>query len=336
MIQKQLKKTAWLIPLVILILGSSCGRYTTQNNLSGNEHYSQATATPGWYNPESVDTLTVVTWNIEHFVDEFDNPYIDNDRENNPPEDIAKRRILLADALRALNADIVVFQELESDSYLRQLAESKFPELGYEVFAALESADWYMNVVMMSRIPLGIFHSYAHVNTPLTGQTDEEGRPESQTFINNRMWTAEILVNPDYRFTLTGLHLKAGRGERNEAWRIGQIDLIREHLESLMISNEQKNMLVVGDLNTAPGSREFNRLLGDEKPHFFDPLEGSGAFSHPSDSLFWRIDHILPNRQMEPELIPGSVKVAEPLDREQMIRISDHLPIIARFVTTDK
>ncbi|NBC04195.1 MAG: endonuclease/exonuclease/phosphatase family protein [Bacteroidetes bacterium] len=330
------KNITWLIPTLILLICISCGKYTAENSSTGNDHYSQATATPEWYNPESVDTLTVVTWNIEHFVDDFDNPYIDNERENKPTADMEERRTLLAKALQALDADIVVFQELESDSYLRILAENYFPELGYEIFAALESPDWYMNVVMMSRVPLGVFYSYAHANTPIPGQTDEEGRPESQTFINNRMWTAEILVNPDYRFTLTGLHLKAGRGERNEAWRIGQIDLLREHLESLVISNEQKNMLVVGDLNTPPGSREFNRLLGDQPPHFFDPLERSGAFSHPSDSLFWRIDHILPNRQMGPELAPGTVQVAEPLNREQMIRISDHLPIVARFVTTDK
>lgn len=291
---------------------------------------------PDWYNPESVDTLTVVTWNIEHFVDDFDNPYIDNDRENNPPRDMNERRELLGKALQSLDADIVVFQELESDSYLRILAENHFPELGYEVFAALESPDWYLNVVMMSRVPLGVFYSYGHINTPLPGQTDEEGRPESQTFINNRMWSADILVNPDYHFTLTGLHLKAGRGERNEAWRMGQIDLLRQYLEMLMSSGNQRNMLVVGDLNTVPGSREFNHLLGDEQPFFFDPLEGSGAYSHPSDSLFWRIDHILPNRQMEPELVPGSVKIVEPLNREQMIRISDHLPLIARFLTRDR
>jgi endonuclease/exonuclease/phosphatase family metal-dependent hydrolase len=165
---------------------------------------------------------------------------------------------------------------------------------------------------------------------------DEEGRPESQAFTNNRMWTAELLVNPDYSFTITGLHLKAGRGERNESWRTGQIDLLREHLESIAAGNPDENMLVLGDLNTTPDSREFSRLLGDQNPIFFDPLQGTGQFSHPSDSLFWRIDHILPNHRMEPEMVPGSVQVVEPLSREEMIQISDHLPLIARFVTRNK
>lgn len=329
------KIAAWLISALTVIVCISCGRYTSQNSTSDEFYYSHAAAIPAWYDSGTVDTLTVVTWNIEHFVDEFDNPYIDNNRENNPP-DMEQRKQLLAEALRILDADIVVFQELESDSYLQALAENRFPELGYQVFAAHESPDWYMNVVLMSRVPLGVFHSFGHVNTPITGQKDEEGRPASQTFINNRMWTADILVNPGYRITLTGLHLKAGRGERNEAWRMGQIDLLREYLATLMRIDSDRNMLVLGDLNTVPGSREFKRLLGDEPPLFFDPLEGSGQFSHPSDSLYWRIDHILPNRQMEPEIVPGSVQVIEPLDREKMIRISDHLPLIARFVTLNR
>jgi endonuclease/exonuclease/phosphatase family metal-dependent hydrolase len=204
--------------------------------------------------------------------------------------------------------------------------------MGYEVFAALESPDWYMNVVMMSRVPMGVFYSYAHVNTPILGQTNDEGEPASQAFTNNRMWTADLLVNENYFLTLTGLHLKAGRGERNEGWRLGQIALLRDHLEMLMLHDADRNMLVLGDLNTTPGSREFNELLGDRSPVFVDPLAGTEVYSHPSDSVFWRIDHILPNRQMQKELVPESVGVVEPLSREKMIQISDHLPLIARFV----
>ena len=324
-----------LVFLLFLTLALSCGRYTANEsqNLPG---YQSAVATPSWYDPGAIDTLSVVTWNVEHFVDGYDNPYIDNGREENPPKDMSERRALLAEAIRKLDADIIVFQELESDSYLQAFAEEHVPEMGYEVFAALESPDWYMNVVMMSRVPMGVFYSYAHVSTPILGQTNDEGEPASQAFTNNRMWTADMLVNEHYSLTLTGLHLKAGGGERNQAWRLGQIALLRDHLGMLMRENAGRNMLVLGDLNTTPGSKEFNELLGDEPPLFIDPLAGTGAYSHPSDSLFWRIDHMLPNRQLQKELVPQSVEVIEPLSREQMIQISDHLPIIARFVTEEQ
>ncbi|MDZ7690194.1 MAG: endonuclease/exonuclease/phosphatase family protein [Balneolaceae bacterium] len=190
---------------------------------------------------------------------------------------------------------------------------------------------------MMSRIPLGMFYSYANVNTPIIGQTDSLGQTQSQTFTNNRMWTVDVLVNPDYEFTLTGLHLKAGRGARNEGWRMGQVNLLRAQLQRLMELDPNRNQLVMGDLNTTPGSEEFNALLGEQSDlTFVDPLAGTGAFSHPSDSLFWRIDHILPNQQMTPELVQTSVEIARPLNDSDMIAISDHLPVVAEFVTTEQ
>jgi endonuclease/exonuclease/phosphatase family metal-dependent hydrolase len=314
----------------------ACSQSPQENNRGEDEAYQEATALPSWYNPSAMDTLSVVTWNIEHFVDQHDNPYIQNERENKPPQDMEQRRELLAKAIKNLDADIVVFQEIESDSYLRTFAEEYFPDMGYEVFASLESADWYMNVVMMSRVPLGLFHSYANINTPISGQTDEEGNPASQTFTNNRMWTADILVKPDYSFTLTGLHLKAGGGKRNQAWRLGQIRLLRKHFKMLTNQDPDQNMLVMGDLNTTPDSKEFNTLLGDQAPKFVDPLEGTNTFSHASDSLFCRIDHILPNQHMNRELVPNSVDVVEPLERSKMITISDHMPLQARFTTNEK
>ena len=42
----------------------------------------QSVANPTWYDASMHDTISVVTWNIEHFVDDYDSPYIDNDREN--------------------------------------------------------------------------------------------------------------------------------------------------------------------------------------------------------------------------------------------------------------
>lgn len=298
---------------------------------------TESITTPEWYRPGEVDSVKVATWNVQHFVDPYDNPYIENEREDLPPSDMGNRRKLFAEAIKNLDADVVVLQEFESDSYLRQLSENYFPEMGYRVFAALESADWYMNVVMMSRIPLGTFYSYAHINTPIVDQVDSLGNTQSQTFINNRMWSADIIVNSGYRFTLTGLHLKAGRGDRNEGWRLGQINLLRSQFKRLMALDNDRNMLIAGDLNTTPDSREFNVLLGNnDRPEFIDPLAGSGTFTHPSDSLFWRIDHLLPNRAMQPELVPGSVTAARPLPMDQMIMISDHLPVTAVFTPREQ
>jgi len=335
---KPFRSSSILLLLIFILLSVGCSTPDTSPKSQSNSplNYRDATVFPSWYNPDTTDTLKIVTWNIEHFVDDYDNPYIDNSREDDPDDAMEQRRILLAHALRKLDADIVVFQELENDSYLRDFADKHLNEMGYHVFAALESPDWYMNVVMMSRVPMGLFHSYAHINTPVPGHTDDEGRPASQTFINNRMWTADLLVNSNYTVTITGLHLKAGRGDRNEAWRTGQVQLLRSHLQSIIQNDPGRNMIVMGDLNATPGSPEFELLLGESAPVFVDPLAGTGIFSHPSDSAFWRIDHILPNREAANELIPNSVAVARPLDNRKLQQISDHLPLKAQFITKEQ
>jgi endonuclease/exonuclease/phosphatase family metal-dependent hydrolase len=292
-------------------------------------------ATPQGYDASEFDTLTVATWNVEHFVDDYDNPYIDNDRENNPDENLAERRKLLAEALIDIDADIVVFQEIESASYVQSIANEYFDDMGYRYFTSRESNDWYMNVVVMSRVPLGILHSYANADTFILGEEEEDGTPSSQNFTNNRMLSVNVHVNPSYNFMLSGLHLKAGRGERNEGWRTGQINLLREHYSMITSTDSDARILVTGDLNTMPGDQEFLQLLGsDTNLTFIDPLAGVESYTHTADDPQRQLDHILPNQAMMENLVPGSAEVATPFDAQTMRFVSDHLPVVAKFVTT--
>jgi endonuclease/exonuclease/phosphatase family metal-dependent hydrolase len=236
---------------------------------------------------------------------------------------------------------VVVLQEFESASFAQVLAEDYFPELGYRHFQGHESNNWYMNVVVMSRIPLGTFYSYSPWTLPIEGFTEEDGSPSVQNLVNNRMWTVEVLPSQNYQFLLTGLHLKAGRGERNEAWRLSQIKALRTQFTRFEQLYPDQNHVVVGDLNCTPDSYEFRYLLAGDSvsngPLFVDPLADTGVFSHPADSVFWRIDHILPNKQMKPELLSDSpFGPFTPFSPDSMRAISDHLPMRAFFLAKDE
>jgi endonuclease/exonuclease/phosphatase family metal-dependent hydrolase len=321
--------------LLTTLLLSNCTIQKQDWDDSGN--YTESLATPAWYNPANFDTVKVLSWNVEHFVDDLDNPYVDNGRENNPPDNMPERRKLFAEIIKKADADVVVLQEFESDSYAQKLAEESFPEMGYKVFAGHESNDWYMNVVVMSRIPLGLFHSYATSNTPIIDHTDDEGNPASQALTNNRMWTTEVVVNSDYQFSLSGVHLKAGRGERNENWRLGQINLLRSHYKQLLRLNPDQNILTVGDFNSTPDSDEFQAFLGaGTEVEFLDPLAGTNVFSHPADSAFWRIDHILPNTNMSAEIIRDTVLVNYFFSPDSMEIAADHLPMSVEIIARDQ
>lgn len=322
------------LSFTLFLLLAFIGCTQTEQNPDNNTTIS-VLSWPDWYTPK--DTIRVMAWNAEHFVDDFDNPYINNRREDNPPANMEDRRKQLAEVLKLANADIVVFEEFESSSYLKILADEYFPELGYQVFGGLESDDWYMNVVVMSRVPLGTFYSYANSLTPVVGQTNEDGTPASQSLVNNRMWSVDVLVNDHYDFNLTGVHLKAGRGERNAAWRTGMMNLLRDQFSKFMQLDHDQNLLVVGDFNATPDSPEFQAFLGDSTDlRFIDPLAGTGVLSHPADSVFWRIDHIIPNEFMLTEIVPNSVTPFTPFSPDSMAYIADHLPMLVDIVASEQ
>jgi endonuclease/exonuclease/phosphatase family metal-dependent hydrolase len=282
------------------------------------------------YDPE---TISLISWNVEHFVDLHDNPYINHPRENNPEEPMKGREALLVKALKKANADVVVLQEFESIAYLKEIADRELSDMGYQFFADAESFSWYMNVVIMSKVPLGVMYSYGAAYTPVVDYVNDEGERESQININTRMWSIDVLPNEKYEFTLTGVHLKAGRGERNEKMRLGQIALLKNQWARMIKEDKKANLMIVGDFNCTPDSQEFASLLKGKKGNaFIDPLYGTGVFSHPSDAPRWRIDHILYNKNMTNEMMPGDTKVyRDLLEEEEMMQLSDHLPMLTRI-----
>jgi endonuclease/exonuclease/phosphatase family metal-dependent hydrolase len=277
------------------------------------------------------DTLSILTWNVEHFVDANDNPYIRNEMEDKPKE-VEKRIELLANMLRKINADIVILEEFESRNLAMKIAKEKLGDLGYRFFGGNESPDWYMNIIVMSKLPLGLGYSYGNVYAPIENFKDSLGRQETQSNVNNRIFSTEVQASKNFSFYLTGVHLKAGRNKRDTAVRIGQMKLLQAQAQRFLQEDKNAKMLIVGDFNAVSESAELKVLLENKNVPFIDPLANTTVFSHPSTKPFWRIDHILLNPMMSKYLCKNGVTVAENLDKEQLKQISDHLPMLAKFI----
>jgi endonuclease/exonuclease/phosphatase family metal-dependent hydrolase len=327
--------------LVCAVLLSACSfnsntQDTADQPVNAANDFKKGIVNPDDYEDTVADTLKVLSWNVEHFIDAHDNPYIENRRENTSYK-MEGRVALLVEALKKEDADIVVLQEFEHVQFLQQIAKDSLPDMGYQFFADNESIGWYMNVVVMSRVPLGILYGYGSVTTPVkyTDEKTGEEKYQTQNRLNTRLWSIDILVNDSYSFLLTGVHLKAGRGARNEAMRLGQIQFLKGQYERFLKENAEKNILVVGDFNATPDSNEFQFMLdGNSSAKFVDNFTDS-IFSHPADAPKWRIDHILPNTNMQPELIQNSLQVQYFFDKETQRKLADHLPLVAEFVTKD-
>ena len=296
---------------------------------------------PGYAYPASRgDTVRIATFNAEHLVDAYDDPYVDAGRENAPDSAaVAQKHARFAQLLRALDADVLALQEVEGEGLIRALVERLVPELGYRFAASADDADWYQNVVVLSRLPLGPLTTFADAATPIPGHRDEEGRPEATDLVNHRLLAVEVYARPGYAFTLAAAHLKAGRSSRDEAWRTGQAALLHAWLGQRHSAHpEQAKVVLAGDLNSVPGSASFAALVnadGARGPvRLADPLPADAAFSHPSDAPARRLDHLLVSAGMQPDLVPGSVQVRNPLGDDARA-LSDHLPVALDLVARD-
>lgn len=297
-------------------------------------HPFEATALPNGFRFPEHDTVRVMTWNLENFVDLHDNPYNRSQVESRPDRrTLQERHETLAAFLRHLRPDVVVFQEVEGVPLLEELARTFFPELGFRFFGAADRGDWHQNVVVMSRLPLGVVRSFAPVTTPVPGSTTPDGEPETQSLVNHRMIVVDVQARPGEWFTLAGVHLKAGRTPRDRGHRRGQLEALRAELARTAALFPDAPLLVAGDLNMTPAEAEMALLTAGTPPlRFRDVLEGTDLLTHPSDAPTRRIDYLLVNPAMERRMVPGSGRVPTPFPPDITTLMSDHLPVVAEFL----
>lgn len=329
-----MKKLIYLVLLGLLM--GACAQQIRMAAQSTEQAATSSIVKPIDYTYPTDTSFSVLSWNVEHFIDLHDDPYIRNRREDNPPENTSLRISLFLQALRMADADIVVLQEFESIPFLKQLAQDSLANMGYRYFGGTPSLNWYMNVVMMSRFPLGLMTGYGLATTPLPGYVDDQGKAETQNNINSRMWSVDVFPSENYSFLLTGVHLKAGRSDRDIAMRKGQIALLTESFNQHLALNPHKNMMLAGDHNATPDSEEMALLTQGktlENP-FVDTIDPK-VFTHPSDSPSRRLDYMLVNENMLHELLDGGAKVVHYFSPDTMRMVSDHLPVLARFSKKD-
>ncbi|MFW8592277.1 endonuclease/exonuclease/phosphatase family protein [Glaciecola sp. 2405UD65-10] len=313
---------------------TDAGGVAAQTDLLANASsfkHQRAGIKPISYDYANAKRLKIISWNVEHFVDAHDDPYIENDRENNSKH-MLKKRADLVSALKTANADIVVLQEFESAKLLRNIATTELAGMGYQFFADAPSPTWYMNVVVMSKVPLGVMYSYGNVHTPLVDWLDDNGNQASQNSLNTRTWAIDVYPSNDYSFVLSAVHLKAGRSERDIAMRLGQINMLKAQFERFLLEDPNRNILMVGDFNSLPNSKEMQALLQGTTlgNTFTDPL-ASNQYTHPANNPTRRLDYAIMNGNMLAEMVENSAKPVTFFDAAKQDALADHLPVMIEF-----
>lgn len=319
-----LSRTINMLALCVTLVVVGCGHVNTEPAPQPAPAVTKAAVSP------TKPPIRVLTWNLEHFVDPFDNPYIENQFDNVPQVKSQPALQNLAQALRILDADVIGFEEVEGDTAVKFFIDSYIPDNTYKYYACLPSREWHQNVVIASRFPIGAITSFREV------EIYNDLTKTSRNNINSRLTAAEINVSNDYAFLMLCLHLKAGSTPEDAVWRQEQIRVVKNFLDKQASMNPDENVVVVGDMNMVPNDPEFTLLetLGNVK--LASPFQKLGfPLTHASDSPTRSIDHIFLNDAMAREYVPDSASIPLPLSMDRMSSIADHLPALISIYPED-
>lgn len=272
------------------------------------------------------EQLRIVLWNVEHFVDAHDDPYVDFGLENKSTRKEEDFKAM-AHAWRKLNADVLVLTECEGEAWTRAFVDTYLTDMKYPWVYGARTETWHQNVVYVSRVPMGAITTLKAKMSPVVG-TDE-----IQNKLNNRITMAEFYCQ-EYRFSLIGVHLKAGREGRDYGARIGQIDEIHAMIARELKLDPEANIMVLGDFNFVPKDREMEHMTKNGLKSVFE--EWGFPPTHPSEYPQRHIDQMLVNDKMLKEVVPGTASVAVVAERSALPRLSDHLPVVVTIRAKDQ
>jgi len=270
--------------------------------------------------------IKVLCWNVEHFTDPFDDPYTTADQDDKGSNKNDRQLRLMAQAIKAANADVIAFQEIEGDRAAKFFLDNYLPGHEYKYFASVPSLQWYQNVAVVSKLPLGPMVSFREV------EIYNEVLDRKENKYNSRLFAVEVKANDDYKFLLTNLHLKSGSDPEDPIWRKKQIAVIKDYLDTVTTADPQANILVVGDMNFTPESEEYTAMTTSGGTKLIDPFAGRMLFTHSSRNPTRQIDFAFFSQGMAPEYVADSAAVAIPIPHAELAMVSDHLPVVISFI----
>ncbi len=254
-------------------------------------------------------TFEIMTWNLEHFPlnDEITVGYV-------------------AEAIRALDIDLIALQEIKSEFYFNNLVESLEGWDGYKANSAsydINLAYLYKTDVIELTENIDEIYEYdwwAFPRSPLVMECSFDGN--SLVIINN--------------------HLKAGGGEENEQRRREASIRLQEYIEE---NFNYSNVIVLGDLNDEIQEPEEDNVVWNfiEAPDLYRFVDMEIA---QGSSIYWsypgwpsHLDHILITNELfnefeDPDSDVETIRIDTYLDGglyEYEQNISDHRPVALRL-----
>jgi endonuclease/exonuclease/phosphatase family metal-dependent hydrolase len=303
--------------------------------------------------PRMDGTIRVASYNMLNYFDQADDPLLQGEYDDfgtNPGPTTFERCEELARAIRAVDADVIALEEVESKEAITWFRDRFLSDMGYDHIAS-EDVGYYRGCEqsLLSRFPIVETHTWpdadlSKVRRTGGGWAEPSDNGGDAKFQRSPLF-ATVRTPGGYELSLFAVHHKAGR----DRWkRESEALQIMDYIAQLMKSDPNRNIIVLGDFNAQPWDRSMQVYF---RSGMVDAMTLRGANIDYDDASPLRkthtsgrvIDFVLLNHAALGELVEGSGFVlgtsAEDYDwRNDPIPAgyaSDHYPIAIDLVPQD-
>ncbi len=274
------------------------------------------------------ETLTVATYNVENY-GVADRLTPEGYREAYPKPEAEKRA--LRAAIRGLDADILLLQEVGGAAYLEELRRDLQAEgLDYPVAYVLEADDKDRHVAVLSRRRFKAVVPHADLAIRYFGATT----PVKRGLLELTVATAGGDV------TLFGVHLKSQYTDRADdpasaQRRLAEATAVRDAVLARFPDPGSARFLILGDCNDGRTSQPLQRLRrrGRTEVAWLLPAADSRGetwtHAYRKQDKYSRLDHVLVSPGLRSAVRGGAAQI---FDGAGVPEASDHRPVRVALV----
>lgn len=270
------------------------------------------------------ERLTIATYNLEN--------YLSADRmvEGTYHRDYPKpetEKTALRTVIKALNADVIVFQEMGSLPYLKELQHDLAEDgCDYSQAELLEGADADRHVAVFSKRPFKAVKKHTDLDFGYFGKTERVKRGLLEVSLH--VGVTDL--------TVFAVHLKSRFTDRSDdpmsaLRRAGEAGAVRNRILALFPDPTAANYVILGDFNDVPRSRPVVAMSHKGKTVISEVLPSADSrgevwtHCYHKEESYSRIDYILVSPGLKDAVVDGRARIA---DGPETLQASDHRPVV--------
>jgi endonuclease/exonuclease/phosphatase family metal-dependent hydrolase len=268
--------------------------------------------------------VRLVSWNVENLFDDHDDPY---HNEGNTRTTTESRKVRLATAINALNADVVALEEVENRGVLEDFNKRYLKDLGYEVVLFEGNDQRGIDNALLTRLPIRSATSYRH-----SEYVDAKG--VTRRFARDLL---RVSIGGEFDADVYVVHFKSQHGDeksdvKREAEALKALSIIQAELDK----DPDYRAVIAGDFNEVLEMDESKNQLSVKffiDAGLIDACAGTEKYTYNKKPYLTRIDFALCTKSLASEILKADI--IDSLPGVELKCASDHYPVLVEFGVSD-